>query len=160
MNKMTIVILALVVSACGAVAVKPVGNISDYYLKAESAYAKNNYVLAKQGYEKVIQAYPNNTEALFKLGNISMRYRNWAHALNYYSQVLRIKPSHAKAHHNLAMLHLYQAKNHLNYYIANNDSFENKKLGKLIESIIDYSKNKQNKKSPLEKLAEAVKTRN
>ena len=156
MKHIIAVMIVLIVSGCSSNEIKPGAAISDHFLKAESAYAKKNYALAKKHYEIVIHAYPGNIESIFKLANISMREKQWDKALKYYTEVIRIKPDYAKAHHNLAMLHLYKAKMHLNYYIANNESFDNKTLGKLIESIDDYSNNKDDKRTPLDNLADAV----
>lgn len=157
MKQLITLLLVMLISGCSSSATKPERNISENFMKGESAYASKNYALAKQNYEAVIKAYPDNITALFKLANISMRERQWDKALNYYSIIIRKRPNHAKAHHNLAMLYLYKAKHHLNYYIANNESFNNRLLGKLIKSIDDYSKNRAEKRTPLDKLADAVK---
>ncbi|HEC28368.1 MAG TPA: tetratricopeptide repeat protein [Gammaproteobacteria bacterium] len=157
MKQLIILLLAMLVSGCGSSGIKPERNISENFMKGERAYANKNYALAKQQFEAVIKAYPDNIAALFKLANISMHERQWDKALSYYTVIIRKRPNYAKAHHNLAMLYLYKAKLHLNYYIANNESFNNKLLGKLIKSIDDYSKNRVERRTPLDKLADAVK---
>jgi hypothetical protein len=68
-----------------------------------------------------------------------------------------LKPNHAKAHHNLAMLHLNKASKHLNYYVANNDSLNNKPIGTLIDAINDYSSHEPEKQTSLDRLANIVK---
>jgi len=157
MKQLIIMLLVMLISGCSSSGLKAERNISENFMRGESAYANKNYVLAKQNYEAVYKAYPNNITVLFKLANISMRERQWDKALNYYSVIIRRRPNYAKAHHNLAMLYLYKAKRHLNYYIANSESFNNKLLGKLIKSIDDYSKNRVERRTPLDKLADAVK---
>ena len=158
MKIILIIMLGLAASGCNTNNVKPDTNISETYMKGESAYARKDYKQAKLHFEKVIIAYPDNIESLFKLANINMRNKNWDAAQTYYSAVIQLKPNHAKAHHNLAMLHLFKAKNHLNYYIANNESFDNKKLGILLNSINAYSSNSKSALTPLDRLADAVKT--
>jgi len=147
-------------AGCGSGSIKSDEPVSGHYMKGESAYANKKYSIAKTHFEIVIKSYPTNVNALFKLANIYMRERQWDKALQFYTIILKIKPRFAKAHHNIAMLHLFKAKTHLNYYIANNESFNNKALGKLLDSIDGYSKNIKKKRSPLEKLADVVVSKN
>ncbi len=157
MKQLSILICLLALSACATTGVRDDQSTSEIFMKAESAYAKKDYKLAKQHYQSVIAKYPDNIGALFKLANISMREKDWNTAMDYYTIILSLKPTHAKAHHNLAMLHLNKAKNHLNYYIAHNNSMNNMALGKLIESINDYSYHKSDKVTSLDRLADIVK---
>jgi len=159
-NKLKLVLIMIFITmlfGCSSTEIKNDETASEHYMKAESAYAKKNYRLAEKHYQAVIKAYPNNIEALFKLANVSMRVKQFDNAMKYYTAIIHLKPNHAKAHHNLAMLHLHNAKNHLNYYIANNKSFNNKSLSDLIYSIDSYAKKRVKKQSPLDKLADAVK---
>lgn len=149
-------ILLLALTGCASTNIKQDQSMSEIYMKGEDAYAKGEYALAKQQYEKVLEKYPDNINAVFKLGNISMHEKEWDKAEQYYTFVLELKPRHEKAHHNLAMLHLHQARNHLNYYIAHNDSLDNKQMGKLIEAINDYSNQRTEQKTSLDKLADIV----
>ena len=156
-NTHVILILISLLIGCGTAEIKPDGNISHQFMKGEKAYSEKQYAKAKEHYEIVVKSYPENIAALFKLANISMREKQWNDARKYYTAIIRLKPTHAKAHHNLAMLHLYNAKTHLSYYIANNESFNNQSLGELINAIDSYSKKRPKKQSSLDQLAEAIK---
>ena len=156
MRNLLILLLMSLLAGCGIIDNKPDVSISNHFMKGETAYANKKYSVAKYHFKFVLNAYPDNAEALFKLGNISMREKKWGDASIYYNNVIRNKPRHAKAHHNLAILHLYHAKNHLNYYIANNDSFDNKSPGKVISAIDQYSSNRTNKSTPQDRPADVV----
>jgi len=156
MKRLLIILCALAISACNSNEVKTNQNISNHYMDAERAYAKKDYKTARKHFEIVILSYSNNVEALFKLGNISMREHQYDKAMQYYTTVIKLKPTYAKAHHNLAMLHLFLAKNHLSFYIANNKSFENKRMANLINAIENYSTSKNEEITALDKLAEIV----
>lgn len=157
MKKLFITIVLIVQAGCASTGVAPNESMSEVYMKAESAYAQKNYTHAKQHYLAVVDKYPDNIGALFKLGNISMREKQWDKAMKYYTGILQLKPNHAKAHHNLAMLHLNKANAHLNYYVANNNVMENKQIGQLIKAINDYSHHQPSKQSSLDRLADIVK---
>jgi len=157
MKKLLVAIMLIVQAGCASTGVTSGQSMSEVYMKAESAYAQKNYTLAKQHYETVVDKYPDNIGALFKLGNISMRERQWDKAMKYYTGILQLKPNHAKAHHNLAMLHLNKANAHLNYYVANNNIMENKQIGQLIQAINDYSQHQPSRQSSLDRLADIVK---
>lgn len=133
-------------------------NLSAIYIKGEEAYKKRDYKMARIHYESVIKAQPDNIDVLFRLANISMHLHKWKDSMRYYEMLLEIKPSHQKAHHNLAMLYLLQAKTHLYYYIANNQRFDNNNINELIISINNYSKPGQPRSDDLDQLADEVKS--
>ncbi len=157
MKKTLLLVMILALGGCSSHGVKQGQSMSELYMKAETAYAQKNYAVAKQHYQTVAERYPDNIGALFKLANISMREKEWDKAMNYYTVILRLKPNHAKAHHNLAMLHLNKANNHLNYYIAHNNTLNNKSIATLLDAINDYSRHKPEKKTSLDRLADIVK---
>jgi tetratricopeptide (TPR) repeat protein len=157
MKKILIITLSLMMAGCASTGVQQDQSMSELYMKAEAAYAQKQYTVAKQHYQAVADKYPDNVGALFKLANISMREKEWDKAMDYYTVILKLKPRHAKAHHNLAMLHLNKARAHLNYYIAHNDSMNNKPMGELIEAINAYSSHKPEQQTSLDRLADIVK---
>jgi len=157
MKQLIIITLLITMSGCAATNVRQDQSTSELYMKAEAAYAQRDYANAKQYYLKVAEKYPDNVTVFFKLGNISMRENDLDKAMNYYTLVLGLKPNHARAHHNLAMLHLSKAGDHLNYYVAHNDLLNNKSIGKLIDAINDYSTKEPEQKSSLDRLADIVK---
>ena len=98
-------------------------------------------------------------DVLFRLANISMYQHDWSNAMHYYSTLLNFKPAHQKAHHNLAVLHLLQAKKHLNYYIANNyQRLDHKELGELFVAINGYTKPTSMTIDELDQIADQIKS--
>ena len=156
--KAIIIFMAVILSGCSMSNIMQKETLSGHFLKGEKAYAQKEYKQARQHYLKVTDQQPANLAALFKLGNISMHEKDWGSAMKYYHIVLKIRPSHEKANHNLAMLHLHQAKNYLSYYIANANNDNNQSMGKLIEAITDYSSQQKivTKKTALDELADIV----
>lgn len=89
-----------------------------YYLKALEINPNEPYVLnnlgylyeygmkriikAKNLYEAAIKNYPNFVIARLNLGVLFANMGNTEQALNQYNEVLKIEPSNAKAHHNIA----------------------------------------------------------
>jgi len=156
--KAIIIFMAVILSGCSMSNIMQKETLSGHFLKGEKAYAQKEYKQARQHYLKVTDQQPSNLAALFKLGNISMHEKDWGRAMEYYHIVLKIRPSHEKANHNLAMLHLHQARNYLSYYIANSRNENNQSMGQLIEAINNYSKRKKavKEKTALDELADIV----
>ena len=157
MKKLLPLLAILILGGCASTEIRQDQSMSEVFMKAETAYAQKQYSVAKQHYQAVVDKYPDNINALFKLANINMREKQWDKAMQLYTFILQLKPHHAKAHHNLAMLHLHKASNHLNYYIANNDSMNNQSIAQLIEAINGYSRHKPGKQSSIDRLADIVK---
>jgi len=61
---------------------------------------------------------PNNVQAMFKLGNIALYQGRSDDAIDYYESVLELQPQFARAHYNLAVIHLGRAEDHFNFYAA------------------------------------------
>jgi Tfp pilus assembly protein PilF len=133
-------IMSLYLVGCVSIAHQSEQTLSEMYLQGKAAYQNKDYKLARTSFEHIIKQQPHNKEVLFLLANISMHQHDWVHAMQYYTTLLKLKPSHTRAHHNLAMLYLLQAKKHIHYYIANIPSVDNKGLNELIVSIDNYSK--------------------
>lgn len=134
---------------------KPTDDVN-HFLVAKQAYNRKDYELARKEYEIIIKDHPRYTEALFRLGNIAMRENKLERAQDYYNRVTSIKPAHAQAHHNLAILYLKQANRHLNYYIANDDHSDNKSISRLLKAIDRYADSRTSSKSELDELADLV----
>jgi len=153
----TIVIMhAYMQVGCSSMDINNNASVSKSYIQAEEAYSQKKYSLAKKHYQTVIEKHPVHIKGLFRLGNISMREKKWDDAIIFYKKVLKIQPAHEKSHHNLAMLHLSLARDHLQYYIAHNNSLQNKPMGELIHAIKRYSDNAGNDKTSLERLTEII----
>lgn len=121
---------------------------STVYIKAEKAYSKNQMDLAKTYYLELLTQKPVNTNVFFKLGNISMRQSQWNKAITYYTEVLKKQPDHEKTHHNLAMLHLSRAHEHISFYINRYPIHNDHNIQKLIDAISDYSLSTSNASNP------------
>lgn len=128
----------------------------NHFRIAKQAYSNKNYDLARKEYEIIIKDHPKYIEALFRLGNIAMRDNKLDKAKDYYSRITAIKPSHAQAHHNLAILYLRQANNHLNYYIANDENSDNQAISRLLNALDRYTGSRSSSKSELDELADLV----
>lgn len=126
-------------AGCSGINLNPDVSASGEYIQADMAYSKKNYSQAKKYYLAVLEKYPTHVNSLFRLGNINMREKKWNSAIKSYNDVLMIKPDHEKSHHNLAMLHLSLARNHLRNYISHNNSVHSKPMGDLIYAIKRYS---------------------
>lgn len=72
------------------------------------AYDQGRWEKAIQHLDQAIKNYPENTEALFKRGNISQRLEKIDDAISSYREVVRIDKNHFKAHYNLANLYSYE----------------------------------------------------
>lgn len=169
---LSIVLFSLVLGACqttpmvsdsefgteedNIVVTQPVNDDVNHFLVAKEAYSNKDYDLARQEYEVIIKDHPRYTEALFRLGNIAMRDNKLEKAQEYYNRVTRIKPAHAQAHHNLAILYLKQANKHLNYYVANDDKSDNQAISKLLRALDRYADSRSSTKSELDALADLV----
>ena len=151
-----VIMLAHMQVGCSSMDVNNNTSVSRAYIQAEEAYSKKSYSLAKKHYLTVIESHPTHINALFRLGNISMREKKWDEAIIFYKKVLKIQPMHEKSHHNIAMLHLSLARDHLHYYIAHNNSLQNKPMGELIGAITRYSDSTAHDKTSLERLTDII----
>jgi len=164
LKKLTVFVLSLALSACAIEEIKlsnaeeTVEEVSDtnHFLQAKQAYADKDYGIARYHYEIIVKQHPNYEQALFRLGNIAMRNNKLDKAQDYYNRVVKIKPAHAQTHHNLAILYLKQANKHLNYYIANDDSANNKAVSRLMNAVDRYADSRRPQKTELDTLAELV----
>jgi len=128
----------------------------NHFLIAKQAYSNQKYDLARREYEIIIKDHPRYIEALFRLGNIAMRDNKLEKAQDYYNRIINIKPAHAPAHHNLAILYLKQANKHLNFYIANDENSDNQAISRLLSALDRYTNSRTTSKSELDELADLV----
>lgn len=59
---------------------------------------------AEASFQEVIAARPNDPEAYYNLGTLSLRRNNYARARQYLEQTLRLKPDYPEAWNNLGMM--------------------------------------------------------
>lgn len=118
---------------------RPTQASSSVYIKAEKAYSKGQLSLAKKYYLELLTQESVNIKVFFRLGNISLRESRWNDALGYYVEVLKKRPQHEQTHHNLAMLHLSRAHEHMKYYIQHYPARKSVSMEKLVNAIGEYS---------------------
>ncbi len=162
LKKLLIIMLVMMLSACALDQVEPTDADAaeaidtNHFVMAKKAYANKDYGIARYHYEIIVKQHPNYEQALFRLGNIAMRNNHLDKAQDYYNRVIKVKPAHAQTHHNLAILYLKQANKHLNYYIANNESADNKSISRLMNAVDRYADSRKTQKTELDTLAELV----
>ena len=66
-------------------------------VKAKKDYYRNSTRLAVAGYKEWLALEPNEVEALFDLGQLSMQHARWNDATQTYQQLLTLVPEHKQA---------------------------------------------------------------
>lgn len=82
--------------------------------------------------------------ASYNLGNLSMAEKNYAEAIDYYKQALRLNPDDEKARRNLRIAQLNLKKNESNKNKNNNDNDNKEDNKKDKDKEKDKDKNKEN----------------
>jgi Tfp pilus assembly protein PilF len=113
---------ALLASGCVTGVARDINGEEDRMRLGNEAFEARDFERAREHYLVAVDEAPTNTQALFRLGNISLYDNDPDAAENYYEQVLTIDPQFARAHYNLAVIHLGKAEDHFNYYAATLDS--------------------------------------
>ncbi len=81
--------------------------LSERYVASGDRYAaKNDFVSASIQYRNAVQAYPQSSEAHYKLGGAYLRLQNWPQAYRELSQAVRIDAKNTAATQQLASLEL------------------------------------------------------
>ncbi len=125
-----ILVAGLAALTCGCVTgvARDINGEEDRMRLGQEAFAQRDYVRAREHYAVAVKEAPDNTQAWFRLGNIALYEDKSDEAAGYYERVLQLDPQFARAHYNLAVIHLARAEDHFNYYAA---TLEN---GRAIES--------------------------
>ena len=108
--------------ACVTGVARDIDGEEDRMRLGNEAFEARDFSRAKEHYLVVAEESPTNTQALFRLGNISLYESDPAAAQAYYERVLAIDPQFARAHYNLAVIYLGRAEDHFNYYAATLDN--------------------------------------
>ena len=66
---------------------------------AESLYRQGNYEGAKTQFEQYLKTHPNHLASIEYLGDIEGHQKRWEHAISYYSQLKKLRPSEATYHY-------------------------------------------------------------
>ncbi len=114
--------LAVLNGACVTGVARHINGEEDRMRLGQEAFAGRDFVRAREHYLVAVKEAPGNTHALFRLGNIALYDGQSDEALGYYERVLAIDPKFARAHYNLAVIHLGRAEDHFNYYAATLDN--------------------------------------
>lgn len=113
---------SVVLAGCVSGVARDINGEEDRMRLGNEAFEARDYERAREHYLVAIQEAPGNTDALFRLGNIALYDSNSDEAELYYRKTLEIDPQFARAHYNLAVIHLGRAEDHFNYYAATLDS--------------------------------------
>jgi len=65
---------------------------------------------AEESFQQVVAAKPDNAEAYYNLGTLSLRRNNFEHAREYLKQTLKLKPNYPEAWNNLGMMDAQQGR--------------------------------------------------
>ena len=78
--------------------------------QAAKAYANGDMNQAAMLYDSVVKSMPDDAELWFRLGNARFRLQQPDEAVAAYQHALQLKPTHARAWHNLGVVRLKQAQ--------------------------------------------------
>jgi tetratricopeptide (TPR) repeat protein len=100
-----VVLTALSCSSMGGLQGRQAASPDLLFQKAEAAYAKGDLESARQTYEQILKADPQQVEALFKLGVIDYREGHFVQSRTRFLKVLSLVPEHRKATFNLGVIY-------------------------------------------------------
>ena len=164
-NQLTLVLVlfaSLYLSGCVTGVARDINGEEDRMRLGQQAFDKRDFDRAKEHYLVAVKESPNNSQALFKLGNIALYQGRNDDAANYYQRVLDIDPQFTRAHYNLAVIHLQRAEDHFSYYTATLDSGQpvDNNLIRLLSDIDAFATEKESPDAapadPLDSLGELL----
>jgi cytochrome c-type biogenesis protein CcmH/NrfG len=100
----------LLLTGCATSPTSRLAATVDQQRQAERAYVEGHLAQALSGYRSLTHAMPQNADFWFRLGNVYARLKRPDEAVDAYQHALAIEPGHAKAWHNLGIIHLRQAE--------------------------------------------------
>lgn len=108
---------------------------------ADNAYKTGDLELARQDYLLVLEKEAENEIALYRLGNVAFKNKNYEEAIDYYRATIKVNPNHSRAHHNLSVALLVDAKKHLQAYLILMDPAKHKDyILRIIDEIDQFAK--------------------
>ena len=111
LRRVRLCVTALVIPVLlGACASNSTGKIFDLVARADAAYAQGDWEQAEKRYMAVVEAVPNDAYAYFRLGNVFAKQMNYDAAMQAYQAAIARQADLSKAYHNLALVHVLQAK--------------------------------------------------
>lgn len=92
--------------------------LKKHYEIGEGYYQTGKLDLARAEYLAMLDLKPEEENALYRLGTVAFKQRDFDLSANYFSRAIDSNPKNKKAHYNLANIRLMQAENHFKYYTA------------------------------------------
>lgn len=115
--------------------------LRDILITADSAYKSGDLELARQNYLLALEDDAANQQALYRLGNMAFKNKHFEEAIDYYRKTLKSNPNHSRAHHNLSVALLVDARIHLTAYLALMDPAKsNSHILKMVDEIDQFAK--------------------
>ncbi|HHC72922.1 MAG TPA: tetratricopeptide repeat protein [Thiotrichales bacterium] len=149
-----ILIPLLVGCASGAATRQDAGEL---WSLAESAYRQGAYQQAKVHFQTLVARLPDNEMGWLRLGNIAMLEGRIDQAAEHYRTVLELNPRQAKAHYNLATIHLLKAERHFQFHTATVPERQaNPRLHRLLAEIERFSRGSGSERDSLDELSELL----
>ena len=105
------ILIALQISACASTDTvkhdaKP---LADTWRQANNAYSEKEWHKAQILYEIIVERFPDDSEAHFRMGVAAYRQGNRQLAEKSFSQVVSLEPGSTKAAYNLSIIKLNEA---------------------------------------------------
>lgn len=115
---------------------------------ARKAYDQGRYDIAEKEYQTLIELDPKNARALYRLGNINFRNKKFDRAIEFYARSIDVNPYMSKAHHNMSVAYLVQARKHFQFYMAMKDpAVDTSSIEKMIAQIDAFANNQSSYQS-------------
>lgn len=103
MRAAALVLLMALLAGCAGLGPVPAVDLA---AEADAAYAAGDYARAAQAYERLAQQSEADATVWYRLGNSRAELDQPEAAITAYRQALRLQPEHARARHNLGLVHL------------------------------------------------------
>ncbi len=79
------------------------GKFAQFYNKAIEYYKQGKYDQAREEFKKALELKPNDTYALYGLGNTHYCKANYDEAVKVYTKAIKVNPNYPKVHYSLSL---------------------------------------------------------
>ena len=76
----------------------------EIFALAVQNHQNNNFKIAKNFYNEILEKNPNHFKSIFLLGSLSIQTKNFDTAIQLLNKAIQIQPNHANAYHNLGLV--------------------------------------------------------
>jgi len=122
--------------------------------KADDFYKNNKRDEAKQLYLEVLSIAHDDTNALYRLGNIHFQNESFDEAASFFMRAIETNPRFSKAHYNLAIVNLMKAEQNFKFYTATTDPTSDlSAVTNILNDIEQFKSGRQKNISSLDKIA-------